>query len=115
MIKFEDITITANRFKSGVRFITVPLLERHGGCDLKSRKMVTGKSITRTRVAPGVLKYSGVVEASIEVPFEFYLVHKVVNGKKLCHFYGTEKEALRSIDMLLIREGKKPKYTLKKK
>lgn len=114
MIKFEDISIKANKFKSGVEYVTVPLLERHGGCDLKSRKMVTSKSITQTRVVPGVTKYSGVVEASIEVSFEFYHVNKVVNGKKLRHFYGTEKEALRSIDMFLIREGKQPKYTLKK-
>ena len=114
MIKFEDITVNYTKWKSGIKFITVPIPDWHNRSDLKKRKRIDRKSMTRTRVVPGVFRYSGKLDDSRDTTFEFFLVYKTVNKSRLMHCFATEREALRSIDMFLIREGKQPKYTLKK-
>ena len=88
--------------------------EQHNRSDLKERKRVDRKFITRTRVAPCVFEYSGKLDDSRNTSFKFYLVAKEVRDKSLRHAFATKNEAFRAIDMLLISEGKQPKYILKK-
>ena len=114
MIKFEDINVTYNQYRSGVRFITVPIPVQHNRSSLKEKKRVDASSMTKTKVVPGVYRYSGKLDDSRDTTFEFFHVSKRVGKYMIRHSFATEKEALRSIDMFLIREGKQPKYTLKK-
>ena len=114
MINFEDINITYSKFRSGVKYITVPMPESCDRNALKDRKRIDGSSITRTRVLAGLWRYSGKVDDSRNTAFEFFMVNKAIGKSRLMHCFATEKEALRSVDMFFIREGREPKYTLKK-
>jgi hypothetical protein len=114
MIKFEDIKFDYTRYGTDINFIRVPIPEHHKGSSLKDKKRVDRSSMVRTRVVPCVFEYSGKLDDSRGTTFKFYLASKKIKSKRLFHPFATKREALLSIDMFLIREGKQPKHILKK-
>lgn len=46
---------------------------------------------------------------------DVYIVDKKVGGNRFTGCYDTEKEALKAVDIFLIKNGREPKYILRKK
>tara|TARA_R100001440_G_scaffold65167_2_gene85951 strand:+ start:456 stop:752 length:297 start_codon:yes stop_codon:yes gene_type:complete len=74
----------------------------------KSKKFVPWKHVNKVKVDKGVYKFS--VDN-----VDCWHVRKEVNKQKLDRIYMSEREALRAVDMLLIKNGREPQYILKKK
>jgi len=45
---------------------------------------------------------------------DVYVVDKTINGQKLSQVFPNKREALKAIDMLLIRNGREPEHILKR-
>jgi len=45
---------------------------------------------------------------------DVYVVDKMVNGQKLNQVFSNRRDALKAIDMLLIRNGREPEHILKR-
>jgi hypothetical protein len=67
--------------------------------------------INRERIIPNVDKMTG---KNRDSKFEFYYVRKTVNGVQLEQIYPTKRDAMKAIDIFLIRNGKDPVHILKK-
>jgi len=94
MIEAEDIALD----KNGIR---VP--------DPKSGKLVKfipWGMINRERIIPNIDRMTS--------KFEFYYVRKTVNGVQLEQIYPSKRDAMKAIDIFLIRNGKDPLHILKK-
>lgn len=99
MIEVKDIALDNN----GIR---VP--------DPKSGKLVKfipWGMINREKVMPCIDKVTGKTRDN---KFEFYYVRKTVDGVQLEHFYATQRDAMKAIDIFLIRNGRDPEHILKK-
>jgi len=113
-IKLKDIKFHGQRRGGSICKITIPMPD-HAYTDLKPRKTIYKGGIKKERIVPCCYKYSGVVDAPGLVTFEFYSVKKVIGGKEMQGEFETEREALKAIDMFLIRNRKEPKYIMKSK
>ena len=99
MIQAEDIALD----KNGIR---VP--------DPKSGKLVKfipWGMINRERIIPNIDKMTG---KNRDSKFEFYYVRKTVDGVQLEQIYPSKRDAMKAIDIFLIRNGRDPLHILKK-
>ena len=113
-VKLKDIKFHGQWYGSSINRITIPMPD-HSYTDLKPRKTIYRGGIKKERIVPCCWKYSGVVDAPELVTFEFYSVKKIIGDKVMRGEFETEKEALKAIDMFLIRNNKEPKYIMKSK
>lgn len=113
-IKLKDIKFHSQWYGSSINRITIPMPD-HSYTDLKPRKTIYKGGIKKERIVPCCYKYSGVVDAPELVTFEFYSVSKVIGDKVMRGTFETEREALKAIDLFLIRNRKEPKYIMKSK
>jgi len=77
----------------------------------KTQKFVPWGLLNRERVIPNIDKITG---KNRDNNFEFYYVRKTVNGVQLEQIYPTKRDAMKAIDIFLIRNGRKPLHILKK-
>jgi isocitrate/isopropylmalate dehydrogenase len=113
-VKLKDIKFHGQWYGSSICKFTIPMPD-HSYTDLKSRKTIYKGGIKKERIVPCCWKYSGVVDAPELVTFEFYAIRKQVEGKEIKGTFETEREALKAIDLFLIRNNKEPKYIMKSK
>ena len=99
MIEVKDIALD----KNGIR---IP--------DPKSGKLVKfvpWGMINRKKVLPNIDMVTG---KNRDTNFEFYYVRKTVNGVQLEQIYPTQRDAMKAIDIFLIRNGRDPEHILTK-
>jgi hypothetical protein len=84
--------------------VFVPLVNRG-----KDKKLIPWSLINKETVMPSV-KHCTSPKYGIDV----YVVDKMVNGQKLSQVFSTKREALKAIDILLIRNGREPEHILKR-
>ena len=94
--------------------MTKPILSRGGLLvDLKNRgkdkKLIPWSLINKDPVIRSI-KHCTAPKYGIDV----YLVDKTVNGNRISGVFSTKKEAMKAIDMQLIRNGREPQHILKK-
>ena len=73
-----------------------------------TKKFIPWNLVEKTKVDKGIYKCSA-------DDAECWHVRKEVNHEKLDRIYMTERDALKAVDMLLIKNGREPQYILKKK
>ena len=89
------------------RGLLVPNLKRSIG---KTKKFIPWNMVEKTRVDAGIYKCE-----SKSDNVACWHVRKEVNHEKLDRIYMTERDALKAVDLQLIKHGRDPKYILKKK
>ena len=77
----------------------------------KENKFIPWSLTKRETLMPCLSKVTGRMR---DMNFEVYYVRKSVNGNKIERLYPTERDALRAIDMLLMRNGQPPQHVFKK-
>lgn len=75
----------------------------------KTKKFIPWNIVDKTRVDAGIYKCESKADN-----VACWHVRKEVNHDKLDRIYMTERDALKAVDMLLIKHGREPKYILKK-
>ena len=84
--------------------IFVPLANRG-----KERKLIPWKQIKRTKVHESVNHCTSKKEE-----IDVWLVEKTIKGNRIERLFSTEREALKALDIFLIKNGQEPRHILKR-
>ena len=85
--------------------VVVPLKNRG-----KETKLIPWSLVSKEFVRPAI-RHITAPKHGVDV----YSVDKKVGDNRLVGTYSTEREALKAVDIFLIRNGREPKYILRKK
>ena len=77
----------------------------------KLNKFIPWGLLKRERIVENVHKLTG---RNRDFNFEVFYVKKTIDGNKLEKLYPSQREALKAIDIFLIRSGRDPQHILKK-
>lgn len=77
----------------------------------KLSKFIPWGLLNREKVFPNVDKITG---RNRDFNFEVFYVRKTIDGNKLEKLYPSQREALKAIDIFLIRSGRDPQHILQK-
>jgi hypothetical protein len=77
----------------------------------KPDKLISWSSIKKHQLAKGVYRLESRFKGD---NLNLYMANKTVNKVNMTGLYNTERECYKAIDLFLIKNGKEPKFILKK-
>ena len=104
--RFYKHMITADDIALDKRGIRIP--DPKSG---KLSKFIPWGLLNREKILPNVDKITG---RNRDFNFEVFYVRKTIDGNKLEKLYPSQREALKAIDIFLIRSGRDPQHILQK-
>tara|TARA_R100000734_G_C3255858_1_gene55982 strand:+ start:133 stop:465 length:333 start_codon:yes stop_codon:yes gene_type:complete len=77
----------------------------------KREKLIPWSSIKKHQLAKGVYRLESKFKGD---NLNLYMARKTINNVNMTGLYNTERECYKAIDLFLIKNGKEPKFILKK-